>query len=483
MTTNGNPLLDELVTFTQNRLPGFDAGEYQLTVTQTVDDAAGKPISGETIASVTTFAVLGDRFTFAKPATTLYATFPAANATGEFSTVLPHVVLTNPTLPWSRYPTTHEPSGEGDADVPTWLAVLLLDEDDVAACPGLRLPPANATVGDLFPQGAVSTSTLGANDHSYFDGAKDTSGLEPGQTISDPISVLDVPLALFRRLAPTIADLALLAHVRDAEFTAKTTVPGVSDVGEPTGTFSLVFGNRLPQTNKKTYAYLVSLEEMERLLPADEHGAPPPNAPEQSDGNVRLAVLASWTFFSTGEPATFVDRLLSLNRRDPSGSADATNTNLRLNYTGTNEVVGHALDMGYVPLDHLLRTAGRTVSWYRGPLVPYPIATPALTFPISSPDAALVFDPTTGMFDGSYAAAWTLGRMLALQDVKFSTALYNWKKGLTNAVLDAIERELLAIAFGELAGTAFALAAGAAAPPRAVHRLIGSLLASLEPES
>ena len=90
-----------------------------------------------------------------------------------------------------------------------------------------------------------------------------------------------------------------------------------------------------------------------------------------------------------------------------------------------------------------MRTGGQTVSWYRGPLVPYPIPQPRIKFPIASPDQATRFDPTTGMFDSSYAAAWTLGRQLALQNKTFSTALYDWKKGLAQQVVDAIENKIL----------------------------------------
>ena len=46
---------------------------------------------------------------------------------------------------------------------------------------------------------------------------------------------------------------------------------------------------------------------------------------------------------------------------------------------------------------------------------------------ISCADAALRYDSTTGMLDASYAAAWQLGRLLALQDQAFAQALYRFR--------------------------------------------------------
>lgn len=477
-----NPLLNELVTFVQHQLPGLDAGEYQLTLAQHVDDAAGTPIDDGTLTQAYAFAVLGDRFRLQQPADTVYATFPAQNATGEFGTVLPHVVFSKPAFPWSRYPTVDEPSapaGPVDADVPTWLAVLLFDEDDVARYPSLALEPRPATVGDLFPPQAYAGSTL-AGGHSYFDGATDTSDLDAGTVPTDPIQVLDLPLGLFWQVAPTLVDLGLLAHVRTIDLSTRATVPGTSDVGEPVGTFSIVVGNRLPQNGKQQHAFLVSLEGLERVLPTAQQGGAPADTGLAASATLRLAVLSNWTFFSTGQPAAFVDALLSLNGRPAGSTSDAANPNLRLAYGGTDPVVAGALTMGYVPLDHGLRTGGTTVSWYRGPFVPYPIPQRSLALPLASPDAALVFDPTTGMLDASYAAAWTLGRMLALQDVAFSTALYNWKQGVALDVLASLENALLQETFAELLAnhTRPLALAGQAAPPPAralLHKLIHSL--------
>jgi hypothetical protein len=453
-----------MVTFIQHQIPGLEDGDYQLTVSQRIIKDA-KEVSDPSLTNTYKFAVLGDRFSLSNPVKAVSSVFPPDGGTGKFTTVLPHVVFTAPTFPWARFPTktppfTPPPPGQDtEADVPTWLAVLVFDEDDVGAFPGLKLPPATARVGDLFPPEVVEGSTLGGN-YSYFWEAKDLRGLEADETVEDKIEVLDVPLKLFWQVAPTIADLRLTAHVRQVNLLNKPTGQGPDPLA-PLGTFSIVFGARLPQTQKKAFAYLVSLEKLQDFLPTDEQGGPPPGVFHE-DAYLRMAVLTSWTFFSTGESATFVDGLLELNGRDdPEGPTDAVNTDLRLLYSGSNPVVEGALKMGYVPLNETLRTAGRTVSWYRGPCAPYSITKPGIKLPIASPDQATVFDPTTGMFDLSYAAAWTLGRMLALQDTAFSTELYNWKKGQMQLAIKAVEDQILSQHFSGV------LTAGAA--PRALR--------------
>lgn len=487
-----NPLLNELVTFIQHDLPGLDDGAYQLRIAQAVTDATGAPISGETLSQVYTFAVLGDRFRLKNPEAVLYSVFPPAGGSGEYTAVLPHVVFSKSTFPWSRYPNNEAPYAppapgqDTDADVPTWLTVLLLDEDDVAAYPGLSLTPAQATVADLFPSSLVSTSTLGSN-YSYFYRATGTT-LDPGDQLSDAIQTLDVPLPLFWKLAPTLADLALMAHVRQVSLKDKATMPGISDVGEPVGSFSIVFGNRLPATERKTYAFLVSLEEMENLLPADANGTPPTGI--DATKFLRLAVLTSWTFYSTGQSATFVDQLLALNGA-PAKGKEAPFVNLVLPYGGQNPVVRDALSMGYTPLNHDVRTGEHTVSWYRGPMAPYLVDKARVTLPVASPDQATLFDPTTGMFDASYSAAWTLGRLMALQDTAFSTALYTWKQGLTREVVDQVENGILAQTFGgvlkaektravrslsPVVAAEVAPAAETAAAPRTTRSAVGGLL-------
>lgn len=464
--------VDKLVSFIQHDLPGLKDGKYRLQVSQTMTHEK-KEVFTDPLAVRYTLAVAGDRFAFSNPADTIYSVFPPDNASGRYNAVLPSAVFTKTSLPWSRSPLKdksaaqlQEEANSTDKDVPTWLTVLLLDEEDLnaynSAYPDFTLIPRIQTIGDLFPDSVHLESTLG-DHYSYF---KDVAGsdkpvhdfLDPGQQLTDPIQTLDLPVPLFRHIAPTVEDLNYMAHIRKVSLVNKATMSGISDIGEPEGSFSIVFGNRLPGSNRKIWAYLVSLESMEELLPSSSFVPDPAKM-------VRVAVLKVWNFYSTGDNAAFVDRLKRLN--GAIVTEGIVNKDLSLPTTlripppgGSMKLVAGALRMGYVPLNHLLRSGRKTpegkyqgektVSWYRSPLCPYPVASGRIRPPLVSADQAALYDPTTGMFDLSYACAWNLGRMTALQDASFSTRLYNWKKQLSYKIQYKLEREHLADLFADI---------------------------------
>lgn len=91
---------------------------------------------------------------------------------------------------------------------------------------------------------------------------------------------------------------------------------------------------------------------------------------------------------------------------------------------------------GYVAITHHGRDGSETVSWYKGPLSPDTIhneeikkitTDPASTNTITTSDQLLLYSTELGMFNVSYAAAWELGRALALKNKQFSLNLYQWK--------------------------------------------------------
>ncbi len=464
---------NEFVTFLQHQLPGLEDGGYQLTISSVVHDAADQALSGEPLSRSYTFAVKGDRFALSNPAAAIASVFPASNATGEFGTVLPHVVFNAASLPWARYPTKTIPplpatGRDTESDVPTWLAVLLLDEDD-----GIALDPVIGTVSNLYPADGV---------YSYFTGRKPGQGLDYGETVDDAVQTIDIPLSLFTVIAPTLADLNLTAHVRQVSVENKPMALGAQPPDDPIGTFSIVIGNRLPQQDKVSHAYLVSLEGLEDYLPATgDGGAAAGGTSVNMAWSLRLAVLQHWTFNTKGETALFVELVEALNGR--TGTADAANTNLRLAVDGAGPPISTALLSGYVPLNHLLRTAETTVSWYRGPLSPVDQARAGPDLPVASPDQALVFDPTTGMLDASLAAAWTVGRLVALQDQSFATSLYAWKRGKAQDVVDAAERQIIDDALGGLIAAPAAPTATAPAARPSTATLLNDMMRLLSTAS
>lgn len=471
-TSKNNDLrVEKLVSFIQHDLPGVKSGKYQLRLSQSVLNN-GKELSDNTLSAEYNIAITGDRFSLCNPATSIYSVFPAANASGKYETVLPSVVFPKTSFPWSRSPlkrketkrSVSEPKGERE-DVATWLTVILLDEKDLIAYkdiyPTFTLEPQTATVGDLFPKSMYKNSTLAQENNSYFDSESKSSKspkdiLEPGQQVTDRIQTLDIPLSLFQNIAPSIEDLKYMAHIRKVSLVNKATMSGISDIGEPEGDFSIVFGNRLPGANRKVWAYLVSLENMEAFLP--------PTTVESDGKLIRLAVLRSWTFYSTGDNASLTNKLKNLNRAeitDGTINKDLKSiTSLHLPIPEESiPLVKNALRMGYVPLKHHLRSAKeidghrlaeKTVSWYRSPLCPHIVPTPRIKSPLTSADMATLYDPTTGIFDVSYACAWTLGRLMAVQDKAFATRLYGWKKHIQQKISRNMEEEHLMTLFADV---------------------------------
>ncbi|MEW2119897.1 hypothetical protein AB0945_32875 [Streptomyces sp. NPDC005474] len=219
--------------------------------------------------------------------------------------------------------------------------------------------------------------------------------LEAHQSPDDQATVIDVPRRVLEEILPSAAELPYLAHLRRTE--------GAPDV-------AVVLGNRLPSSDEPSTVHLVSVEGR---YWADGFDL----GPGEPDSLVRLVSLASWKFACVAENQNFATLVRDLAQH---GSP------LRLADSG-NAAADDLLRQGQVPVRHTLRQGGSTVSWYRGPLTTGPVAVSPLPTTRSS-DGLLRFHPDIGMFEAGYAAAWELGRLLALQSTDYATALYDWKR-------------------------------------------------------
>jgi hypothetical protein len=429
-------------------VPGLADGRYKVTVTQHA--GLGDP---DGFTATKQFVVAGERF--AIDPNEVEGVFPPDLASGEFDAALPHVLLRRTTLPWERTAAAAAPAG-APTSRPPWLAVLLLDGDEAPE-------PRPGTIADLVPAGttiaapgseAHATGTLPAGHLSYPALAPPGGGglnLGYGETADARCVTIDLAPALFSRVAPSAADLAFLSHVRSTDTTDAV------DHAEARSRVAVVLGNRLPAAGADARAYLVSLEGLLGLLPADD-GTPSSHLGERV---LRLLVLHHWRFSADDRGETFralVSELhagtLQLPFAGPRPTAEQVAAARGRQQAGglTEEdaaVLAHnAYALGYVPLSHHLRRGGRTVSWYRGPLAPGETGTSVAT-PLAGADAANRYDPQTGMFDVSYGAAWQLGQLLALESRTFALALLEQRRRDHAAVAAAAEQERVAELLGD----------------------------------
>ncbi len=436
-------LLKGKIHFVQHFLPPLQAGDYKLEITQTVSSTdADHSITEESHVSQYQFTVLGERFQL-KP-NEIVAGFPPPRNQGDYGNTLPHLVFHRKTLPWERtlkpgvFPSA--PIGNVDEDYPSWLVLLVFYKSDPPP------PLTSGTVADLAP------SSVGGRlpaDTASYTGLVDDAGklnLDYGEKLTDPVQFIDVPKELFNQIAPSFADQKLLAHARSVDVSAKS--DKLLD-GDPWRDFSVVVANRLPALGSTTTVHLVSLEGMNTYLPQGDDYTPSDDLSDKE--HVRLASLYKWQFTAAKLKETFAEYLLNLNQggvsRGTSGAVGLQGP--QKTETSAEKKVNEALQRGYVALNHHTRNGQRTVSWYRGPLAPFsaPIGE---KFPRHYADSLLHYNPETGMFDVSYAAAWELGRLLALNNPKFAQALYKWKKNHKHQLVRAVEMQLMAEQWQEL---------------------------------
>jgi hypothetical protein len=425
---------DGKIVFVEFHPPDLADGDYTLTVTQTIEaqeQISNKQNFSEKFPAATfRFSILGPRFTLDPQVIT--SVFPPAGSLGDYSNALPHIVFNRSTLPWERTAIKKDDPNKPKEEETrvSWLALLLLEENELAAP-----QPAPETAKEnvkTFTVGELRASTTGKIN---WPGISPESGQHDG----DRLSVIDVPWSCLKQITPTGDDLRFLTHVRKTE--ESTGKPGEDES-------AVVMGSRLPKPGSISCVHLVSVEGRYKYegkqLVFDHRGA-------QDGDSIRLVSLKSWRFTCVDENNSFtkllehLDRSSSLRLLDPEWEGMAYREIREI--SDARHAARRYLAMGCVPLPHAMRQGNKTVSWYRGPLVPGNNTTKDFSLPIRSADELVYYDDTYGMFDVSYAAAWELGRLLALQSKSFSTNLYRWKRSHAWKIKDA-DTQLTHLPFG-----------------------------------
>src|ERR1700722_3912016 len=181
------------IRYSRYWLPPLEAGEYKVVVQQTVTELHASAVPAAPFTPVNyDFVVSGPRFAL-NPAD-IYSVYPPEGATGAFDRSLPHIVFVRPTIPWERKASAASP------DHQPWMALLQFSADDDASGAGIpRIEPRK--VRDLIkdlPPGVAGPQNLA---HEEYE-------------LNDPCNTIDLDAEVFRQIAPSLADLDYLAHVR-----------------------------------------------------------------------------------------------------------------------------------------------------------------------------------------------------------------------------------------------------------------------------
>lgn len=208
-------------------------------------------------------------------------------------------------------------------------------------------------------------------------------------------SYIDIETSLFKQVFPKYEDLVYLCHARKTDpFMKADNINNFENKW-----CSVVIGARIPDSSdsgRKNKVYLVSLEGFENYSN---------NIIIDNYKFIRLIVLYSWTFESIINPYHFKEICHNL-------SVDS----LVLPYEKDDKTTLPLIKNGFVPLIHNIRNGDKTVSFYRGALVPVNIKKTKNIKSVFSSDALYIYDPSIGMFDVSYAYAWQIGRLIALNN-------------------------------------------------------------------
>ncbi|SDY19658.1 Elongation factor Tu C-terminal domain-containing protein [Saccharopolyspora shandongensis] len=306
------------------------------------------------------------------------SSYPSAGQC-DYALILPHVVLNRAPLPWER---AMSRSGASGPRAP-WLALLVFAENELPDDPYAAGLAVTRSVGELLSP--AEPDTLGP--------ALDV----PAETEAAMCRTIDVPASLLSAAVPSEAELSCLARTR--EVSDPQALSGGEILAE--GEYAVITANRFPRPAGSYAVHLVSLEGYQGHLPAD-------------GTRVRLASLWSWSF-----------------SHDPGGRLDVAGLlkDLATRRPGTEDGVGQdareLLDRGYVPVSLRAASGESTYAWYRGPFTP--VQSPSI--PVAG---AEIYEAEHGLFDVSYAAAWTLGRSIALTDPDYTAEMVRARRQLAD---------------------------------------------------
>lgn len=426
--------------------PGLEAGvKHRIRVSQTVTaPTSDKPLS---LSAEQDFFV--DAPQFSLPAGSVYSVYPPPGYADDCR-ILPHVVLSDPHLPWERLGSPKAEAAEDDRNKVPWLALLTFTQDELrlqpGALPGLEPKQTaalavNMTVNSLWGIENVATPVTAALGEDVGASTGDFVFLRP-DLFTSLFSAFDGGGNRVVPATPDTSQYKFLAHVRSVN-TKGMAVGGVEDVG----IFSVVVGSRcgpLLQTSPVAVAvHLVSIEGVEGM-----------SFPGAGKDYVALCSLHSWTY--TVQPPGMLDVADAFEHLGQTLGVLCPPRDLIEPLQSAGEVparIASRLQDGYSLVKYRVQTGEQSVALYRGPFTPTVVdRLPQLSTCSNSGQDLQILDQEVGIVDITYAAAWNVGRALALGDQSFTAALVRLRTAIQ---CEALRESKLAAVQG--AGTASSL--------------------------
>lgn len=354
-------------------MPPLQSGRYIVTSEQSVEKM------GEGAKVTEEFLVEGPRFCL--PQTEIDSVYPPDGTKGSYGGILPQIVFKRKTLPWERSVEKERQSGrygsEGKRpmrEIP-WLLLLTLRESESA----------DLKTGTAEEMAAVPPKV-------FFPKLTMTEAEK-----KQKCTYMDLDMGLFQSIAPKPKELALLCHAREVNLENRVCV------GDESPWVSVLAGNRLPEVSESgalNRSYLISVESFGDYSQLDI----------AEYKSIRVPVLYQWHYLCMPRGESFTELFEQLKcRRFCSHSGEAQGA------WGAG---------GYYPVEHRLRNGAKTVSLYRGALIPHMERFEEDDIDaVADVDGLYQYAADMGLFDISYAAAWQLGKLLALNHRAAAEAL------------------------------------------------------------
>nr|CEG05440.1 unnamed protein product [Fusarium clavum] len=316
----------------------------------------------------------------------IVSVFPAPGKTAPSFATLPHVVFRDSELPWA-----HRAANDNSDPGVLWFALIVFTRDELELQPqeqssffGNAEAKINGTfgwdisVGDLGSINGTALVNLIPNPDNDKDAGTKTS-------------VIAIRSDLFKGLFTTNSPFRFMSHVR-------------KDDENNLVNSSVVISHRLGpggiENPTPVFAHLVSLQGI-RGRPVNS-----------LDGKDRVALVSLYSWSYNAIPPNTVDLGTSL-------------TNLNSTMLGSGRGKSNkGIPDGHTLVRHRTQTGEEAVAIYRGPLVPRRVPHPLNKGAAKSGTDLQIHDPDLNLIDTSYAMAWQLGKSLALEDGKFTTAFW-----------------------------------------------------------